>query len=681
MRIPVSHSDLEAKRFSKLAKTLRKCWAVEALSSMQAQNLMATLLGYRDLYDLQSNLVPEIRLDYRAKSPFSRTEVHSSIAWVISRRHSISYGAALALVESLPLKIMDFDKLTGERKTETFLAAQRRAGELIIMDEAGFYMGGPQWCEETPMLLEAGAPPYKFVILPSGQAIRWSNILARIERLPADLATRLRAEPGYRDATSDREALVSFYRKEILPEVEERAPDAILADRELAPGFEVQAYSERSLVLYNKSLGGLIPIAYDAHSMKIFEDMATIMTAGVIRHDITGFTPDSRDRMWFEGHGSSPEPVAKPWPMARFLESSFSVATPGIARTFVERGHEYARCQLWLDETHLPASVQGWVNLPPRPEIESTEAIPRWHRDFHYQVMSAIKMRAIHSQRQLSRASKDGRLVDLILRLAGDPGEFESRTLEQIEEWHPSEPDHDPFYEESQETLDYYREEHEEALAHYRQEGASIAEAFPVLASLGITTLGWLYYQHHDLTFDCLEARYIDLFDRRKDDVVSGFLTYLVYHYAVTRAGAEVYKGSAQGLSKALQIMVCQLLEGECTQQRMPGEYMCLARFSEKLRAQETQIQNIVEWRCMMDANAKASQGSEWLYASEKVDEVRPPSVAEMLMEGRKYGGYAITASQDLADMQPSSLVSLFAQARSVNFSADDISTNIDRKN
>lgn len=694
MRIPVSQSDLESKSFSRLSKTLRKRWILKTLSSMQAQNLMATFLGYRDLHDLQSNLSSEIRLDYKAKSRFSRTEVENSIAWDISRRHPISYGSALALVQDLPLKIMDFDKLTSDRKTEAFLEAERLAGRFMMIDEMGFYMNGPRWFQETPLLLEAGAPPFKFVILPTGQAIRWSNIQSRVEQLPSDLAARIRVEPEYRDSTSDRDGLISFYRREILPEVAERAPEAILADRELAPGFEVQAYSERSLVLYNKSLGGLIPVAYDAHSMKIFEDMATIMTNGVVQFGGQGFIPDSRKQFWFECHGPANEPVVGKWFMSRFLESSFSGAQPGIARTFVERGHEYIRCQEWMDEEYLPRLMQGWVDLRTKPAVQSTEAIPRWHRDFHYQALSAINMRAIHAQRQLSRAIVDGRLADLILKLAGDPSLLESMTHEQIKSHHV-EPDENPE-EISSTDLDSAQDSLADAAACYREAGEDVVSAFPALLGLGATTLGWLLYQHHDVLYDDRDSWLVGSFDKRDEDGVRGFFTYLVYHfvglaYGSGRAGyttlspdaalpalqrqllqddraAQIMRGTftePRGLGKPLQILVCQVLEGECDARQLSGDYLRLSQFYSALRAQETRIQNIVEWRRKMDAIAEVSRNSEWLYAGEKVATAPPESPYSHLMEMRKYGSQPISAIQDMSDLEPSCISSLFALARS----------------
>ena len=49
MRIPVSNADLDQGRFTKISRALQMLWQLDSLSLMQAQNKMATFLGYRNL--------------------------------------------------------------------------------------------------------------------------------------------------------------------------------------------------------------------------------------------------------------------------------------------------------------------------------------------------------------------------------------------------------------------------------------------------------------------------------------------------------------------------------------------------------------------------------------------------------------------------------------------------------
>ena len=45
MRIPVTRADLDSGRFTKISRTLIKCWPHGKLSLMQAQGMLAQMLG------------------------------------------------------------------------------------------------------------------------------------------------------------------------------------------------------------------------------------------------------------------------------------------------------------------------------------------------------------------------------------------------------------------------------------------------------------------------------------------------------------------------------------------------------------------------------------------------------------------------------------------------------------
>lgn len=680
MRIQISVSDIQSKRFTKVAKSLRKRWHLEPLSLMQAQNLLATFLGYRDLHDLKSNLV--IMIAYRASdlAIYSRSTVCVSIAWDVSRRHPISFRSALTLIESLSLKILDFDLLTKEYRSEVFEAEQRKAGRFMIVDEYGYYIDSQKWFEGTPQLLAAGAPSYEFVILPNGRAIRWNKIRADIARLPDDLAQRLSGESKYQAIIDDSDRVTAFYRDEIMPGVSETAAEAIRACRQLAPGFEIKSHGDHGLVIFNKAIGGLLPVVYDHRSTRIFDDMATIMTGGVIELGADGFIQGWRG-MWFEAPGKGDTRVDKNWCMGKFLTSELASDVQGVSPIIHERGHQYLRCHEWIDEQHIPDIIRSDFEFDTKPLDLSTRAIPVWHASFQSRVEQVINAKTAQAQHNLTDAFADGRLLALIHSYAGCTASFESDSLEAIKDYHPSVPSYEPYCdpesgevtEHDEETLDEYRRDHESAVEHYRDTGRDIASAIPALAYLGELTLGWLYYDSHDTYYESRDSYLVDRFDIRNRDQVRAFLTFLCFHFNGVAAGRPGSDASGTGSSAALQITLDLVLKGICAVHDLREQYLCIGNFLSSIRIQAKKIQEIAVWRGQMADQASIVAKGKYLFAVDRVPEVKPDSYLDkMVREGRKYSVTPMTVTQDLSDFGEtdvvSSLSSLFAQARSLGF-------------
>lgn len=680
MRIPVSVRDIQSKRFTKVAKKLQGRWVHGSLSLMQAQSLLATFLGYRDLHDLQSNLASLIVYDSSQKSMFSRDSVNVSIAWDVSRRHGVGFKPALGMVESLSLKILDFDFLTSDYRTEVFEAEQRKAGRFLIHDEYGYYMHGEQWFEGTPQLLAAGAPNYKFVILPNGRAVRWAKILDEIGRLPGDLAQRLSAEPNYKDFIADFDRVTAFYRDEIIPEISETAAEAIRVGRQLAPGFEIMGYGERALVIYNKAIGGLLPVAYDNHSMKIFEDMATLMTGGVIEHGGDDFIFGS-DGMWYQAPRDDGPRVDKDWCMGRFLTSEFSPAVPGVGKVIQERGQDYLRCYEWIDEEYVPAIISDWFDFQPKPTGLSGEAIPAWHAHFQSHVDQVVRAKVALARHNLTGAFTDGRLLSLIHSYAGSTASLEADSLEAIKCYHPMVPGYEPYADpesgevaqHDDETLEECLREHEEAVDHYREIGREIASAIPGLSNLGELTLGWLYYDSHDNHYDSSDAYLVDRFDIRNSDQVRAFLAFLCLHFHVVATGRPGTEASGNGDSASLQIALDLVLQGICSPAELRAQHMMIGNFIASSRIQAKRIQEIESWRQQMDDQAKIAEGGKYLFAVNAVHWTKPEShLSKMMREGRKYSVAPMMVTQDLSDLSigdpAGGLSALFANARSLGF-------------
>lgn len=63
MKLPISRRDLESKKISSVARALRKL-APEITSLGKAMNIVAKVLGYQNLHDLQNSALPVVEANH-----------------------------------------------------------------------------------------------------------------------------------------------------------------------------------------------------------------------------------------------------------------------------------------------------------------------------------------------------------------------------------------------------------------------------------------------------------------------------------------------------------------------------------------------------------------------------------------------------------------------------------------
>lgn len=651
MRIPLSVSDIDSKRFSKIAKALRKRWSIGDLSLLQAQNLLALGFGYRNLHDLQSNLFHEIPADAGALLG-SRAAIKSSVAWNISRHAGVAFSLAHGLVDSLQLQILSCDAFTSDAAHEKWIYESRKQGRFVVMDEFGYY-GTEPWDERTPGLLAAGAPPYRFVILPSGQAIRWGKIIEQISKLPSDVAIRLLSEDHYSVYKTDQDRLAAFYRQEVFPVVEQSAADAVRDERELPKGFSIRARGERGLMICNEALDGVIPIIYDKHSDQIFRDIVTLMTLGAVSTDREMFSARP-DGLWEEAPGSLGDQTTKMWVLNGLPGLADSAL--GVSKHMVARNQAYLRCSGWLDESSIPDLIAESFDVQKKPAGLSTQAAPSWHVGFHEMASKALRGRAIDAKGNLLAALKSGALANLLKSYASEMPEDESAVIRQIAQWHPDKPyepedlestssDDDPVY--RQEAIDECRRDHEAAIAHYRSVGEEIVRGIPEIACLGALKLGWMHYNLHHETYDSRDAYLIDNFDPKNLNQTAEFLAFLCSHYcAMVNNGCTSSAGRGD-LASALYIAVDLVLRGACRPEELGRQYMKIEQFSAAVRKQDKRIRAIMEWDAHMEQQVLIQAQGKYLYASRPVPAERQESSLHSIMRsGRKHNVSVMQAEQ-----------------------------------
>jgi hypothetical protein len=665
MRILVSVADVDSKRLTKVAKVLKKHWPLAPITLMQAQNLLASVMGYRDLHDLQGRLLKYIPSPVPS---YSRTSVRDALSWTLFRTHKLSFDQAHDLANLLPLKLLDFDAQTLEAKSEAKTKELAAKGMLLMMDEFGSYMAGADWFEHTPELLQAGAPAYKFVILPNGRAVRWSRITTLADRLPDDLVNRLRTEGRYKAIKDDNEVLVAFYRDELLPGAPEPLRVAIEQGRELPLGFEIKkfGFDKKGLVLQNTELGGVIPIVFHHHSRRVFDATANLMQGLPVELEDNAYIVGS-DGLW-ELPGEDETPINEQWWMSSFLTSSHASSQPGVAKTFTERGQQYSRTYEWLDMDSVPAVIADWYEMTnPVDQPPSELAVPVWHQAFHDRTQQLLNAKTIHAKERIIDAVRDGRLLALINKYALQLPLACLDYLPLVTRMHTSEPD--PHWEMTQAEIDEDQKNLDDALAHYRELGGEIAKEFSALAHLGNLALGYLWYMHHGETFGSRDDYQVPHFASRHRNDIHAYLSFLAFHFCTQRVSSSVSNHSSHGGSDAMRIALDLVLTGKLAEDRLTPTFFTLTFFIDSFERQKKHLGKIDVWRAKMDRVDQVRAGGEYLYARDRVSPVKEESwLSKSFREGRKYGGTVFTGVQDLSDFgEVAGLAALFAQARSLS--------------
>jgi hypothetical protein len=668
MRILVSVDDVDSKRLTKVAKALKKHWPLAPTTLMQAQNNLATLLGYRDLHDLQGHLLKYI--NPQPCKPYSRTSVKEALSWDLFRKHRLSLDQAYTLASALPLQILDFDVQTSEAHEEAMTKKMAEQGHFVFFDEYAYY-SQPFWFERTPELLQAGAPAHQFVILPNGQAIRWARLVTLAQRLPQDLVTRLRAEGRYKAFKHDSDLLAAFYREEILPVAPERLSVAIEEGWELPLGFQLKQYGfdKKGLVLENTDLGGVVPVVFSDRSRRVFQASASLMQGLPVELEDNAFLI-SGDHI-FEMPGEDATPISAGWRVIAFLTSSFASAAPGVSATFFERGQRYWRTYEWLDMDSVPDILKGWYESSPAVDsLPSELAMPVWHLDFHERTQQLISTLSTQAKGRNSEAVEDGRLAALIMSYVVHLPAASLDILPRLTRKYLGVPD--PRLEmgraECAERQAEQQQDLDRALAHYLALGQQIVEALPALANLSPLTLGWLWYAHHDEHFESRNAYMVPDFNSKNSRDIRAYLGFLAFHFCTQKVSTSVSNDSQHGDSDAMRIVLDLVLSGHLQEDQLVSQYHRLSYFFNSIERQHKHIAKVQQWRTKMDDVDAVREGGQYLYARGRVSPVREESwLSKSFRESRKIGGALFNATQEFGDLGDEvKLAALLAKAQSL---------------
>lgn len=389
MRIAVSQADLNSGRFSAISKSLAKAWPHGKLSLMQAQGKLAHLLGYRSLHDLQQAVKAHLLSPPKSAT---REQITDSVAWKLSRLAPMPLADAREVTEGLRLSMLEVDASTPEATFEEAQKSAKASGQMLVLDEFGTLFGS-DWHPRTPELLDCGAPPYSFAVLPDKRAFSWGVLTGLVNRLPTDFQEDLVMEEGYRGLQQEADVFRAFVTRELLPQAFAPLAQTIKRDKRLPIGLAVRwlMNGENRVigrVIENWALGGIIPVVYDAQSDDIFEALADLMCGqqvlvpsvpGGAVH-INAFQPSYS----FQGFdiGADADRLAslskdtlQPLCAVAYWEDH-AVLDAGEAGMFIEQGQVYVRHQkhmvlgpglipTWLSSRGgIPAVLSNWPEAP-----------------------------------------------------------------------------------------------------------------------------------------------------------------------------------------------------------------------------------------------------------------------------------------------------------------------------
>ncbi|MBO1010767.1 MULTISPECIES: hypothetical protein [Acidovorax] len=614
MRIAVSQADLNSGRFSAISKSLAKAWPHGKLSLMQAQGKLAHLLGYRSLHDLQQAVKAHLLSPPKAAT---REQITDSVAWKLSRLAPMPLADAREATQGLRLSMLEVDASTPEAKFEESQKSALASGPMLFLDESGTFFG-PDWHPRTPELLDCGAPPYSFAVLPDKRAFSWGQLTALVNSLPADFQDDLVMEEGYMGLQPEADVFRAFVMRELLPQAFAPLAQTIKRDKRLPIGLAVHwlMNGENRVigrVIENWALGGIIPVVYDAQSDDIFEALADLMCGqqvnvpsvpgGAIH--INGFLPSysfqgfdigaDADRL-----ASLPKDTLQPLCAVAYWEKH-AVLDAGEGGLFVEQGQLYIRHQqhMFLSPERIPAWLSSDKRI--RAVLDNWPGAPG--RDVFPAGVEALRSATAAVLQDLYRQSDEAAatwsndaVIQAALRLAP------AKALDQYL-------DDEAFIEDASERY---------AL---KIRGREVKEEVPEL------------HAYEDLTVGIVWSKSVKgLLDM---SAIAGILVYSAF--CASSVDPESADGAAVGGRSLL--LGAQLMAGRLDARDVFTCVQDLVRIERAVDLLESKRQRIFKWRSEEKALQQLRADGHYLIVGEQVPRKKPVGLGELLEKARMSRG------------------------------------------
>lgn len=667
MRIPVTCADLNHGRFTKISRALQKLWPIGCLSLMQSQNILSTLLGYRNHHDLQAQAVPSLP-EHQAGRYRSRVDFVRSVAWQAFRRYGMNLAQANDLASKLHLDTLDIDTKTSEADNERLLAKMNLQGKQVFFDEANaLFMN--DWNPKTPQILNAGIPGYECAVLANRQVFRWSRLNTLLDLLPADCLHHLREEPEYAGLKDDGALESRFLVDEIYPESLQTLREAIKQSA-LRPDMTTPTWlfdsAGRCLgrVIRNQSLAGVIPLVYRIDDDSIFDAMGAMLCGEIVA---TGPAPatqqdDAPVFMLSLGNGDdlaadirlsqslNTEKSDKPDP--RFLNRvegmTWRQGDDGpilIGSRFTECGQDFIRIRTWLVPSDAP------IHLLP------LEVIPTWIRrsaDLSYTDTPDALPKAAHALQRLckdriqslgaaamSAFSGAHGLEPLAQRIFAvtEPVAFDRFCDLAIDEYLPVR-----YADDTEDNPDLIMDRNDE-LRRLTWLGEETLQVAPWLTPYKSTSIG-LVLQLAQGEYPGSHYGYNVTPPTRDTDKT---LTHLHgYMLLIAACQAQGLSAPEKTVDASLMAYAAQrVVSGTLMIEALPRNCQEIMNFLGKLTVQEQFIKELQSWRDRERKQAEVRAGGRYLYVGSDIPREKPEGIEGMFRRLRKTNG-PILATQFL---------------------------------
>ncbi|MDO8713993.1 MAG: hypothetical protein Q7K13_05890 [Polynucleobacter sp.] len=683
MRIPVSKNDLEKGNFTKISRHLQKIWPLGNLGLMQAQNVLAGLLGYKSLHDAQLNAVSEI-----APSVISRSSIINEVTWKLFRTHQINLSDGAKLASKLHLGNLDVDALTIEAMLERSRNENGNKDKFFIYDEFGYY-AEPNWNPKTPMLLDAKLPAYSFAVLSDRKVFHWSLVEDVLNRLPVGYRDDLRAEEKYKNISDDALEM-EFVGSELLPSVCETLLETIVKRKCLPDGYSIEwIFSSQGeclgRVLASKVIGGIIPVVYGIDDDEIYCDVAKLMCGETLnpvlplkangapvyvqKFGFGGFDLAADLRTTFAGH-SAPKNLRAEIDLLKQLPDDIGMlvvdgALTLTGQTFIERGQLFIRNQQWLLAYEIPSSIlseQDCAHLNNKSSlldlINSTNLIPDTASAIYQLATEKSKSLFNAASRRLQSEAGISSLSDLFLYIT-TPESFDAYCDALIDEDLPIR------YNDDIEDREDLIEDRTREMQYLEENGLRIKEVIPSLRSLKNTTLGALNLYVHGESPGSRHSGSVYPPEAGKLDEVVHLLTGMIVYAACCETDK---KHPGIGDLNIVPFVIDRVISEKTSIENIPDEVNEIIQFSNRLESTQKFINGINQWRQKDDAMRSIRATGQYLYVGDAISREKPKSLADLMAGARSKG---FTSVQKVIESGPEYVVNngvtIYSKAPSQN--------------
>ena len=672
MRIPVTHSDLEQGRLTKISRALQKLWPLGNLSLMQSQNTLSGLLGYRNHHDLQAHAVASIPVPDSGKR-LSRADLVHSVAWQAFRRHGVNIAQANEMASKLHLDTLDIDANTSESAIMGLSEQMYSQGRLLIMDEAHHLLDA-HWNPKTPQILDANVPGYEFAVLANRQVFQWSRLETLLGLLPQDCLARLRDEPKYAALADDGELEKRFLADEIYPDslqpLRQATKESALRPDMTAPVWLFDATGQcLGRVIHHKALAGIIPRVYGIADDSIFDDIGTMLCGEIVASEPAQAPQEGDAPVYMLSLGDgydleadirrsqslNSEKSDKPDP--RFFDRvrgvTWQQGSGGpalVGARFTEDGQDYVRAHTWLKPSDTPSHLlppeAGPAPISQSADVgytDSRDALPEAAYALQKLTRKRIKDLGMAALGEFTTAPGLEALLQRLLAVAA-PTAFDRICDTAIDEYLPLR------YEDDTEDDPDLISKRENELRNLTWLGEQTLLAAPGLAPYKPTSIAFVLMLAEG-EYPGSRYRYnVSAPVPGKNKAIGHLHAYMLLIAACMFQGLPIPEKTVDA---HLVVYAAQLvLSGALTVESLPAACREMMAFLDKLTAQEKDVEDLKSWRYREKKRADVRAAGRYLYVGKEIPRAKPEGIEGMFRRMRKWSGNTAQVAQHLPDLQ-----------------------------